>query len=335
MRILILGGGRFVGRLCVMEAVARGHHVTVLNRGSQPPVCDQATALVGDRLAQGGHSALEGLSFDAVIDTWSGDAGAVRGAVDALRGRIGCYVFVSTVSVYDTDHAPRPVGEATPLLDPALVRETNRYAADKVASEAEARKSGVPTLLARSGVILGPHESVPGRLPWWLRRMARGGPTLVPGPRHLSLQFIDGRDLARFLLDAAEKKMDGAVNLVSEPGHTTIGDLFETANEVAGGRAQLMWLDSDEVLRAGLKPWSELPLWIPPLESGQDHFVFSNDVSLAHSMGLRIRPAAQTISDTWSWLQACGDEAQEPPASVGLSPDREARVLSEHFDCVK
>jgi nucleoside-diphosphate-sugar epimerase len=318
-----------------MGAVARGHDVVVLNRGSQPPVCDEVTALTGDRLAQDGHSALDGLYFDAVIDTWSGEAEAVRGAVDTLRGRIGCYVFVSTVSVYDTEQASRPIGEATPLLDPAVGREKNRYAADKVACEAEARKSGVPTLLARPGVILGPHESVPGRLPWWLRRMSRGGPTLVPGPRHLSLQFIDGRDLAEFLLDAAEKKMDGAVNLVSEPGHITLGELFETANEVTGGLAQLKWLDSDRVLQAGLKPWGELPLWIPPLGSGQNHFVFSNDVSLARSMGLRIRPARQTIFDTWLWLRARGDEIQDPPTSVGLAPDKEARILSEHLDSGK
>jgi len=198
MRLLVLGGTGFVGRSVAVEAVARGHQVTVFNRGLRPPPAG-VVALAGDRSAPGGLAALAGGEWDAVVDTWSGDPGAVASAVAAVKGRAGHYAYVSSRSVY-AQGSPAPLTEQAPLVEP----DTDfAYAAAKLGGEIAAQQGfDGPVLLARAGLILGPYEDV-GRLPWWLNRLARGGPTLAPGPRELGLQYIDARDLAAFLLDAA------------------------------------------------------------------------------------------------------------------------------------
>jgi nucleoside-diphosphate-sugar epimerase len=182
-------------------------------------------------------------------------------------------------------------------------------------------------LHARAGLILGPHENI-GRLPWWLNRLARGGPTLAPGPHDLILQYIDVRDLATWLLDTAEHGCTGAYNVVSPPGHTSMGELLDTANRVTGGRAELRWSEPQAVLDAGIEPWIELPIWLAP---GPDHdFMHNGDVTKALHAGLRNRPIADTVADTWAWLQQIGGTAPQRPdrTPVGLAPDKEAAFLA-------
>lgn len=140
MKILILGGTKFVGRLCALEAVARGHQVTVFNRGTRS-LPKGVTPVTGDRLEPGGYKSLEGLSFDAVIDTWADDARAVESAVDALRGRIGQYIYVSTFSVYSTEGTPRPVTEDNRLCDPETAF---KYAKDKTLGSLQRRNPACP-----------------------------------------------------------------------------------------------------------------------------------------------------------------------------------------------
>jgi 2'-hydroxyisoflavone reductase len=174
-------------------------------------------------------------------------------------------------------------------------------------------------------LILGPYERV-GRLPWWLRRMERGGPVLCPGPYTRPLQYIDGRDLASWLLSAAEKTLGGAFNTVSEPGHTTIGELLDTARAVTGSTAEPIWAQPSVIAKAGIAPWTELPIWLPP--EGDLGGLHSGVVTAAYRRGLRCRPVAETIRDTWAWLQAEGDPASLSDGSVGLAPDREAAALA-------
>ena len=323
MRLLVLGGTGFVGRAVADEARARGHQVTLLNRGRRA-VPDGVAALVGDRLAADGLAALGDRGFDAVVDTWSGDPEAVRIAARTLTGRAGHYTYVSSRSVYAEGSAP-PLTEEAPLV-PA---DTDfAYAAHKRGAEiaAEEHFAG-PVLLGRAGLILGPHEDV-GRLPWWLRRLARGGPTLAPGPPGLPLQYIDARDLAAFLLDAADQRLAGPYNLVSEPGHATMGELLDTANAVTGGHAELRWTDPQVILDAGIEPWTELPIWLPP---GPDYdLLHCGDVGKAVKAGLRLRPVRDTVADTWSWLQATGGASPSHPerAATGLDPAKEAAVLN-------
>jgi 2'-hydroxyisoflavone reductase len=319
MRLLILGGSGFVGRAVADEAVRRGYDVTVFNRG-QRDAPDGVTTLTGDRL--GDLSALESGSWDAVVDTWSAQGEAVRRTAELLSGRAGYYTYVSSRSVYSGEQHEK--AEDAPLVDAA----DEGYAGDKLRGEQGAAAFDGPVLLARAGLILGPHEDI-GRLPWWLNRLARGGPTLAPGPRDNTLQYIDARDLASFLLDAAFVRAGGPFDLVSKPGHTTMGELLDIANEVTGGRAELRWTDPAVIEAAGIEPWTQLPIWLPP---GELHdFLHDGDVSKAYGQGLVCRPVRETIVDTWAWLQSLpGDAPQRVDRPrVGVDPAVEAKVLGQ------
>ncbi|GAA0497214.1 reductase [Paractinoplanes deccanensis] len=323
MRVLILGGTGFVGRAVAEEAARRGDEVTLFNRGRRGGV-PGAVSLVGDRLAPDGLDALGAGEWDAVVDTWSAQGEAVRRTAELLSGRAGQYTYVSSRSVYRW-LAPPPLTEDTELVD----ADEPGYAGDKLRGERGAAAFGGPVLLARAGLILGPYEDV-GRLPWWLNRMARGGPTLAPGPRDLPVQLIDVRDLAAFVLDAAARRLAGPYTVVSPPGHTSMGELLEAANEVTGGRALLRWTDPDAIVAAGVEPWTQLPIWFPP---GPEHeFMNTGDVSKAVAAGLRCRPARETVADTWAWLRDAGVAPQrDDRPRVGLDPAVEAKLLGEQL----
>jgi nucleoside-diphosphate-sugar epimerase len=224
---------------------------------------------------------------------------------------------------------PIPVGgdESTPVVDgdPSSSDQAD-YAERKRGGELAATDAfDGRALLARAGLILGPYERV-GRLPWWLRRMERAGPVLCPGPPARPLQYIDGRDLAAWILTAAEQRCGGVFNTVSRPGHTTMGELLEAARAVTGTSAELVWVAPSVIEQAGIAAWTELPIWVPP--DGELAGLHAGDVSAAQALGLHCRPVAETVADTWSWLQAEGDPAALADGTVGLSPEREARVLA-------
>lgn len=157
--------------------------------------------------------------------------------------------------------------------------------------------------------------------------MARGGRVLAPGPRDLPLQYVDVRDLAAWSLDAAGAAPGGPYNVVSPPGHTTMGGLLEECVRVTGSDAELCWTDPETVLAAGIEPWTGLPVWLPP---GEDHdTMHRSDVSKALAAGLRCRPVGRTVADTWAWLQAIGGTAPQRPDRPlkGVDPAVEAKVL--------
>lgn len=318
MHLLVLGGTHYVGRLVAEQALARGHKVTVFNRGNKPaPV--GAQVLLGDRLAGNGYAALDNLSFNAVIDTWASDASAVKQAIAALKGRMKHYAFVSSISVYDHKASTAPYDESSALH--CIETTPVKYFRDKLCSEREAAQSGVPTLIVRPGLIVGPGETTPGRLPWWLRRMERGGPTVAPGPEDLALQFIDGRDLAAFLIDGAERELHGTFDVVSGMSHITLAGLLGAANDAAGGRASLVWVHSDEVAMAVVGKRMEIPMWFPETHAS----IFQSTGKKARAAGLKIRPALDTINDTWHWVNMSGWEIGDGPA--GVPEDVEAAIL--------
>jgi 2'-hydroxyisoflavone reductase len=328
MKLLVLGGTHHVGRAVVETALARGDDVTTLNRGvsgHQPP---GARAWHADRTDPAALRAVLGdETWDAVIDTWSGAPSVVADAAGLLAGRAGHYGYVSSESVY-RDPWPRGGDETSPVVDadPASTDGSDYQAAKRGGELAAAAAFGDRALLARAGLILGPYEIV-GRMPWWLGRMERGGDVLAPGPRDMPLQYIDCRDLAAWMLSAADRGLGGAFNTVSRPGQATMGSLLEAARDVTGSRATLVWAPPEVIIAAGIQPWTELPVWVPP--EGEDASVHDSDVSAVYAAGLTCRPLTDTIADTWRWLQEEGDPPQRPGRpGHGLSPDVERRVLA-------
>jgi nucleoside-diphosphate-sugar epimerase len=151
---------------------------------------------------------------------------------------------------------------------------------------------------------------------------------LAPGPRELPLQYVDVRDLAAWILGAVERELSGPYNLMSPQGHATMGELLDACVRVAGAGAELRWTDPDTVLGAGIEPWTQLPVWVPPGSDMHDA-LHSADVSRAVATGLSCRPVTETVADTWSWLQSIGGRAPQRPGrpAVGLDPAVEAKVL--------
>ncbi|MFI0167491.1 NAD-dependent epimerase/dehydratase family protein [Streptomyces sp. NPDC017095] len=330
MRLLVLGGTEFVGRAVVEAALGRGWEVTVFNRGRQPLPAG-ARPVHGDRTAPDGLAALaaDGGEWDAAVDTWSAAPRAVHEAARLLRGRAGRYAYVSSRSVYAWPAPPGATEDAPLVQDAAADAGATDYAHDKRGGELAAVGAfgAADSLLARAGLILGPYENV-GRLPWWLTRIARGGPVLAPGPRELPLQYIDVRDLAGWLLGALESGLSGPYDLVSPPGHTTMGELLDACLRVSGADAELRWTDPETVLAAGIAPWTELPVWVPPGGEMYDA-MHGSDVSRALAAGLVCRPVAETVAATWDWLVRLGGSAPLRPdrSRPGLDPRAEAKVL--------
>lgn len=329
MRLLVLGGTRFVGRAAVQAAIRRGDDVTVVNRGISGHVPDAAELVLADRTDPPALGrALRTGEWDAVLDTWSGAPRFVNAAVQLLAGRVGHYLYVSSRSVYAW---PLAVGsdESAPVVSGSAVSDdADDYPAAKRGGElAVLSRFDGHALLARAGLILGPYENV-GRLPWWLRRIARSGKFLAPGPADQPLQYVDVRDLADFLLLAADRNLAGAVNTVSETGHTTMGRLLAACVSVTGSGAVPAWATPQQIAAAGLQPWTELPIWLPP--DGEDAGLHRGNVTAARAAGLTCRPVEQTVADTWSWMQ---DEGEPPPPperpTPGLDPAREAAALAQ------
>ncbi|MFF3345603.1 NAD-dependent epimerase/dehydratase family protein [Streptomyces sp. NPDC002779] len=329
MRLLVLGGTEFVGRAVVEAALGRDWEVTVFHRGRHEAPAG-VRALHGDRTAPGGLAALEEGEWDVVVDTWSAAPSAVRDAAQLLRDRVGRYLYVSSCSVYDW--AP-PAGytEAAPTVSGASPDAgQTAYAEDKRGGELAVLDAFGPdrAVLARAGLIIGPYENV-GRLPWWLNRTARGGPVLAPGPRELPIQYIDARDLADWLLGAAEQGLSGPYNLIGPSGHATMGALLDACAAVTGGTAELRWAGPEMILEAGIEPWVQLPVWVPP-NSDLHAALHGADVSRAVATGLRCRPVEETVADTWSWLRSLGGTApmRADRSTKGLDPEVEAKVLA-------
>lgn len=329
MRVLVLGGTHHVGRAVVEVALRRGDTVTTLNRGLSRAPAPGVEALIADRTdPHAVRRALAGREWDAVIDTWAWAPRVVRESARLLAGCAGHYGYVSSRGVYTW---PWPVGadESAPLVtgEPDS-RDDADYAAAKRGGELAVLEAfGRRALLARAGMILGPYEDV-GRIPWWFQRLQRGGPVLAPGPAEAALQYIDAVDLATWMLSAAERGIGGAFNVAGPPGHTTIGKLLQTALEVTGSDAELVWAPADLLEREGFHLGMEFGLRYPldPHPIG----IHDADVSAALAAGLTLRPLRETLNDTWAWLQREGEPAPRsdaPSPAQWFDPEQEQRVL--------
>lgn len=323
MELLVLGGTRFVGRAVVADALARGWSVTAVHRGITGSLPDGARTLVADRTSYDDLArVLAPLEPDLVVDTWSGAPVVVQDAVRALDGR-GRFGYVSSISVY-LEGRPPGGDESAPVWDADPGAQSTTYPADKRGGELAAAAGYPDALLARAGLILGPHEDI-GRLPWWLERIARGGRVVAPGRPERPLQCVDARDLAAWLLSGLEEGVSGPVDVTGPSGHVTTRSLLEACISATGSDAELVWVPQDELGAA--EPWTHLPCWVP--EGGEFDGFMEGDASRAAATGLLPRPIEETVRDTWAWLQAEGPAPQRADRAVhGLPPALEAELLA-------
>ncbi len=317
MRLLLLGGPRFLGRAVADAALARGHELTFFNRGrTSPELYPEAEKLRGDRTE--GLSALEGREWDAVVDTCGYVPHVVRASAEALAGS-GVYLFVSSISVYAdfsyTTLFRSPVAELGDAPVDALAPDFSNYGALKALCENAVREVfGERALVVRPGLIVGPHDPT-GRFTYWPHRLARGGEVLAPAPPEDPTQFVDVRDLGEWIVSLCERCASGTFNATNEG--VAWSELLETCRAVAGIDAEITWVPDEVLLEHEVGEWMELPLWLAdPAAAAADRA----DVSRALAEGLTFRPLEDTVRATL--------ELAEPTEAAGLAPDKEAAILA-------
>lgn len=325
MRVLILGGTQFLGRHLAEAAHARGHEVTLFNRGNNSEgLFPEAEHLRGNR--DGDLDALRGRTWDAAVDTSGYVPRTVRASAELLKDEVEHYTFVSSISVYDGWPGVSRIDETAPagtLENPTVEEVTGEtYGPLKALCEDVARVVFPGrALIVRPGLIVGPYDQT-DRFTYWPVRVARGGEVLAAGRPDRAVQFIDARDLAGWILDMAERRATGTYNATGPVPPVTMEGLLAQAREVSGSDARFTWVPDAAVTAAGLQDWIEVPLWAP-----EDESPGLSDVNCqrAYDAGLTFRPVADTLRDTLAWASS---RPQDYAMRAGIAPEREAEVLA-------
>jgi len=326
MRILVLGGTRFLGRHFVEAALARGHTLTLFHRGrTNAELFPQVERVLGDR--DGGLGALAGRTWDAVVDPSGYFPRIVGASARALEGSVGRYLFVSSISVYAEPLAAgldedAPVAQ---LADPTVEQITGEtYGGLKALCEQAVRDVfGRRATIVRPGLIVGPNDTT-DRFPYWPRRMARGGEVLAPGDPASPTQFIDVRDLAAWMLMMIERGFPGTFNATG-PVLTmpmTMGKCLRRIAAAVGSDVRLTWVSESFLREQGVEPWLQLPLWL----HAADQNMARVSMLRAFVHGLRFRSIEDTAIDTLAWERSLEHDSR-PPSPV-ITPEREAEVLA-------
>jgi 2'-hydroxyisoflavone reductase len=333
VRILILGGTWFVGRVLAEDAVRRGWDVTVFHRGLSGSSPQGARVVLGNREDKSDlrRLAAEG-PWDVAVDV-SGSIPAVVGLSSRVLSHvIDRLVFVSTISVYK-DWPHKPVDESSSLWsgDPDFDPGTRSWDPDaygplKVGCELACRRvfADDQLLILRPHVILGRYEYV-GRLPWWLNRVRMGGRTLLPAPDR-RIQPIDVRDLTNFLLDLVRIHQSDVLNVASTSYEETFGDLVRACELALGNDLALplepIWVDEDWLVSQGVTQWTELPLWRNAAAP------WSMSLDRAAARGLSTRSIYDTAADPWAWLRTGNNPIpHERFTQHGIEPGRETQII--------
>jgi 2'-hydroxyisoflavone reductase len=319
VKLLLIGGPRFLGRAITDAALERGHDLTFFNRGTtNPDLYPEVERLVGDRATD--VSALAGRTWDAIVDTSGYLPRVVRASAEAVADSGGRYCFVSSVSVYADFGRPvaeeSPIGQLDELSDDAITEES--YGPLKALCEEAVRGVfGTRALVVRPGLIVGPHDPT-GRFTYWPHRVARGGEVLAPGPSDRRTQLIDVRDLADWILDLCDRGVGGTFN-ATHPG-LEWGELLGACAGVAASDARITWVTDEFLVEHEVGEWMELPLWVSALDPAAAFFD-RVDVGRALDEGLAFRPLSETVRATL--------DLAETTADAGLAPEREAALLAE------
>ena len=335
LNILILGGTGLTGPEQIDYALERGHKVTLFNRNRSHPDMfkGQVDQLIGD--LSGDVSALAGKKFDVVLDNPTTFPFWVRNAAQHLRGNVGHYMFISTISVYRDNSVPGKdeTDGTTPMpegVDPyTTVREHagQYYGALKTYSEQEvAKQYGNAHTIVRPGLIVGARDRS-DRFVYWPARIDRGGEVLAPGTPNDPAQYIDSRDLAEFMVRLAEGKVFGTFNATGKT--TTMGDTLTGIKNAIGSNATFTYVPAEFLQEQGVRGWRHMPIWLPP--TGPTAGFLRRDVSKAIAAGLTFRPLADTAKVTLAWHKSRPEAEQKAMlegAVAGIPASKEAEVLA-------
>ena len=333
LRLLILGGTGFIGPHQVRYALARGHQVTVFNRGRQKEAWPgPVEELLGDR--NGDLKALEGRDWDVCIDNPTSLPVWVRDAAHVLKGHIGQYIFISTISVYAAND--KPADETAPLVaydgaDPMAEKSLGAgmrlYGPLKALSEKEAQTQygEAATTIIRPSLIVGPGYET-DRFTYWPARPARGGEILAPGDGSDPVQFIDARDLAEWTVRAAEQRTTGVFNATGPASPITMRQMLAGIAQGIKVDPELVWAPADLLKANNVSAWSDMPVWMPG--QGRTFGFHRRDFSRAVAEGLTFRPLPVTAADTLAWFRTLPSERQGK-LRAGLTTEREAELLTK------
>ncbi len=336
LRILILGGTGFTGPHQVRYAISRGHKVTVFNRGKTHPgeLPKEAEQLIGDRNGQ--LDALKGRTWDVVIDVPTTLPVWVRDAAAVLKGNVDRYIFISTISVYSDNSKPGmdetgPLAKysgADPMKETLATLNASNYALYgplKVQAEAEAEKwFPGKALIVRPGLIVGPGDET-DRFTYWPVRVDRGGEVLAPGEPTDTVQFIDARDLAEWIIRSAEQGTTGTFNATGPKATLTIGEMLDEIKKATKSKAKFTWVDADFLAAQHVSPWSDMPVWVAPRGAQTGFTKISNKKAV--SKGLTFRAVGDTTQATLEWFRKQPAERQAA-LRKGIKPAREVEVLA-------
>jgi 2'-hydroxyisoflavone reductase len=323
MRLLVIGGTVFLGRHLVSLALAAGHQVTTLNRGTHDLV-EQVNVerLIADRDID--LSPLRGRTFDAVVDTCGYYPDTVRHSLNVLSGAVGTYVFISTVSAYG-DFTKIGISEDDPIkyTPPGEEGDYGSLKADceRVVTECMPENS----LIIRPGLLAGPYDPT-DRFTYWPARFARGGKILAPGRPDRLIQFIDVRDLASWVISLVSAQARGIYIATGPNERLSMGAFLDACEQKVGSDdAELVRIEDGVLQIAGVEPWTELPLWIPEVKRNFAGVMRLNRTKSVDA-GLKCRPITATIADTLAWDKTRDSSV---PRLAGLSAEREAGLLRQ------
>lgn len=331
LRLLFLGGTGFLGPAEVEHALARGHSVTLFNRGrTNTHLFPDAEKLVGDRAADD-YTALQGRQWDAVIDTSANIATWVKGAAAALEGSVGRYLFVSSISAHtlnsilgQTEDGPvfsrEDYQEAVASgASPGAAFGPNKAEAERIIHET----FGDRGLVVRPGLIVGPGDNS-DRFTYWPVRIDRGGEVVAPGDGTIGAQIVDVRDLAAFHIHLVENEATGTYNAVGPLSPMSMAEMLYGIRAVTSSAVKFTWVDADFLREHQVGGWMEMPVWVYPSEETQGFMDW--DCSKAIAAGLTFRPLAETARDTLHWWKS-GPGTQRS-LRTGLAPEKEAAILA-------
>lgn len=327
LRILILGGTGFLGPHQVRYAISRGHTVTLFNRGkTNPHLFPALEKLRGDR--DGDLEALKGREWDVVIDNSGYVPRVVRDSAELLKDAVSQYLFISTLSVH-SDFSQMEMNEDSPvgkLDDPTVEEVTGQtYGPLKALCEQEVQRVyGDRATVIRPHLIAGPGDST-DRFTYWPVRIDRGGEVLAPGDPTDRVQYIDVRDLAGWCVRMVEQGHGGLYSAAGPEAPLTIGELLYGIRAVTSADVSFTWVDADFLAEHNVRPWSDMPIWIPPRDGFQGFATFSRERAMGK--GLTYRPLAETAKDTLDWWKTLDEERRSKPRA-GLAPERESEVLA-------